>query len=116
MKIRMGFVTNSSSTGYIITNKTNTEKTLEDFVRENPDLLDAFIKEYEDIDYNVDKMNMENMIKDAKRRGTEWEPNEVKHISFGDEDGDLLGRVFDYILRDGGNSASFHWKFREWLR
>ena len=30
---------------------------------------------------------------------------------FGDEDGSLIGEVFDYILRDGGESESFKWKY-----
>jgi hypothetical protein len=40
MKARFDFVTNSSSTAYMITNKTNHKKTLVDFVKENPELKD----------------------------------------------------------------------------
>ena len=39
MKIRKGFVSNSSSTAFMITNLTNKEKTLVDFVEENPQLI-----------------------------------------------------------------------------
>ena len=30
---------------------------------------------------------------------------------FGDEDGTVIGRIFDYILRDGGESKNFKWSF-----
>jgi len=49
MKIRLGFVTNSSSTAYMILNKTLEPKTAIDFVKENADLIDDF-----NDSYNVD--------------------------------------------------------------
>jgi hypothetical protein len=52
----------------------------------------------------------------ARMRGDKWAPHEKKTISFGDEDGDLLGKVYDYILREGGESKSFKWKFDEYNR
>jgi len=42
MKIRIGFVTNSSSTAYMIINKTKTNKTAINFINENADLLAYF--------------------------------------------------------------------------
>jgi hypothetical protein len=47
MKIRSGFVSNSSSTSYYITNRTDQDLTLEDFVRDaGPDLLQGFLERY----------------------------------------------------------------------
>lgn len=114
MKVRKGFVTNSSSTIYIIVNKTDKIKTLVDFVKENPQLVKQFKDEYDHTETRGSTQT--NMLKCAEERGTEWSAHEIKTISFGDEDGDILGRVFDYILREGGNSESFSWRFKEWNR
>jgi len=111
MKIRQGHVTNSSSSCFIITNKTNQRKSLADFVQENPQLVVDFCERY-----NWHNNTQEEMLKDAKSRGTKWKPGEEKTIGFGDEDGDVLGRVFDYILRAGGSSESFTWRFKEYWR
>lgn len=35
---------------------------------------------------------------------------------FGDEQGTLVGKIFDYALRDGGPSESFDWRVEEYLR
>ena len=113
MKIRNGFVSNSSSTAFIIFNKTNEEKTLLDFVKENEFLVDQYNKEY---GYGEEIYTNEHLIKCAENRGDVWKPNESKHIVFGDEEGDEIGCVYDYILRNGGSSESFSWRFYESLR
>ena len=115
MKIRQGFVSNSSSTSFYITNKTNKKKTLVDFVKENPQLMDQFLDQYDW--YQKDsEYTFENLVKSAKENNYNFKPNEYKHCVFGDEDGTLIGRVFDYILRDGGESESFIWAFDEFYR
>ncbi len=106
MKIRNGFVSNSSSTSFIITNKTNEYKTIHDFLKETSFLVEDFNNEYdaeitekeflEDADY----YKMYNFI-----------PHESEELSFGDEDGNSAGRVLDYMLREGGESKSFKWQF-----
>ena len=121
MKFRNGFVTNSSSTAYIITNKTNQEKTLVDFVKENPQLIDEFIKDYnwytKEEGYNQERMleSAESQVK-AFPEESVFPPNTSIRCVFGDEDGSLIGHVFDYILRYGGSSESFEWEFLELLR
>lgn len=92
MKIRSGFVSNSSSTAFIIWNKTNENKTLVDFVKENPQLLKQFIEEYNETD---PAYILETMIQDAINERMIWAPNEKKYCVFGDEKGPILCRVFD---------------------
>jgi len=113
MKIKSDFVTNSSSTAYIIYNKTSDVKTLVDFVKENPHIVEEYLVEY---DWNItDKFNQQAMIESAEKNNALLRPGE-NYISFGDEDGTIIGQVYDYMLREGGESDSFTWKFEEYLR
>ena len=70
MKTRNGFVSNSSSTSFVVVNKTSKPLTLLDFVEENPQLVKEWNEEY---DY---KDNQKAMVKDAKKRGTIIESGE----------------------------------------
>ena len=114
MKIRQGFVSNSSSTAFIIVNTSNNTKTLEDFVKENPEIIEEFKNEY---DYKENpRFTQDNLLKSAISNNMEFKPKERKRCVFGDEDGSTIGLVFDYMLRDGGSSQSFEWEFDEYLR
>lgn len=115
MKIRLDFVTNSSSSSFIITNKSNEHKTLVDFVVENPELIVEFVTTYDWYLKDPD-FTQENLINSADHNCIYFNPNENKRCIFGDEDGTLIGRIFDYILRNGGESENFKWKFDESLR
>jgi len=132
MKVRFGFISNSSSTSFIITNITNEPKTLVDFTEENPHLIDNYLREfdwYNGAEYK-NLYTYANMVENAKHRmtlpevpgytysgcGYTWAPGESKECIFGDEQGDLLGKIYDYMLRDGGKSDSFVWHFHEWHR
>jgi len=110
MKVREGFVSNSSSSSFLITNTSGKTKTLVDFVEENPQLVERFNWQY---DY---KHTQEEMLEGAKDLGVEFSPGEEKKCVFGDEDGTVIGKVFDYILRGGGRSDSFSWHFGEFYR
>lgn len=116
----------------MITNKTNEVKTLVDFATETRYLVDDFKEEYgwyEDKDgFDEDTFiaNAQERLEQGSPRdllfedndGNQyiWQPEESKYCPFGDEDGDLMGQVYDYMLRHGGETKSFKWRFKEWLR
>ncbi len=115
MKIKWDFVTNSSSTAYIITNRTNKELHLTDFALENIRLLDVFKDQYNW--YKDDKRyDVGSFLESVARNGFVFKPYEEKYCVFGDESGTVVGTVYDYILRDGGRSKSFTWRWAEDLR
>jgi hypothetical protein len=103
MKIRNGFVSNSSSSSFMIHNNSDQCKSLVDFVMENKYLLDKFNEDYESDE------KLSDMVKDAECANETFDAHTGKNIIFGDEDGTTIGRVYDYILRDGGKSESFSW-------
>lgn len=107
MKIRNGFVSNSSSSSFIIINKSNNILTLVDFVKENPQLVENWNRYY---DY---ENTQEELIESANKNNVTFPTNSSDEYWFGDEDGTLIGRIFDYILRDGGESENFKWYFYE---
>lgn len=115
MKLRQGFVSNSSSTSFIITNKSNTTKDLVAFVQENPHIIEDYKTEYS-WHGDEDWATQHELVMSALEENIMWQPGESKEVIFGDEQGTVIGRVFDYMLRTGGESDSFIWKYHESLR
>lgn len=110
MEKRFGFISNSSSSSFIITNKTNKDLTLVDFVKENTQLVDEWNDMYDN------ENTFEELLKSAEENNFTFDANSSEEYVFGDESGTLIGRVFDYILRDGDESENFKWEFHEFYR
>jgi hypothetical protein len=115
MKFHQGFISNSSSCSFIITNISKEEKTLVDFVKENPHIIEEFCKKY-DWHKPEDGYNQESLIQSAEENNLVFAPGKETYCIMGDESGTIVGAVMDYMLRDGGSSPSFTWQLEEMLR
>ena len=111
MKTRNSFVSNSSSTLFMIKNTSNEIKTLLNFVEETLWLADNHFNTYSSIYSDSKSLKNEMLIcaLDRQLDKEKFNPNEEKSIRFGDEDGDVLGEIFDYQLRQPNKSKSFSW-------
>jgi len=113
MKTRNGFVSNSSSSSFIIRNKSQTRLTLKDFVLENQHLIEKFNKEY---NYNYTLKEVLKSCEDPMYKDYIWTRRSKKIVGFGDDHNTSIGQIFDYILRDGGHSKNWTWEFHQHCR
>jgi hypothetical protein len=113
MKIRGGFVSNSSSTAFIITNNAKFTRDLVDLINSNPKILEDF-----NSCYDWHNVTEEKLVESAAENNQVFAPGESRRCEFGDEDGTPVGLVFDYGLRNTRPNpvSEWDWKFAESLR
>ena len=120
MKIRLGFVSNSSSSSFLITNKSRKSKKMKDFAKQISFIHDKFIEEFPEYFNDKDKRkrySKEEMIKEANKSiPMSWGPGKTHKVEFSTEDGvyNLLGFVVAVMLRENGETEDFSWKYLGW--
>jgi hypothetical protein len=118
MKVRTGFVSNSSSCSFLIINKSDEDLHISELIRENPQILEEWFQEYSALGEDSSEWDNEKFMEDARIHYPDdiIEARSSCTLRYGDEDGTMVGKVFDYILREGGDSERFTWQLQEMLR
>ena len=99
MKFKADFITNSSSSSFIITNKTGHKKTLVNLLKENL--------------WRCEEGDLTEVLKDAEMLNITFKPYEKKEIEFYDNRGNLAEINVHSNFGFAGESVSFKWEFGE---
>ena len=82
---------------FIIENKTKSPKTILDFVSENPEVITNYRTRY---NYTISEgFSLKKLLRSASFRNLTFSPGK-NFCSFSEEDGDMLGLVFERTLED----------------
>ena len=113
MKAKNDYVTNSSSTSYLIRNISKTDNlTARAFIESIWNHIQNEMKFYE---YEYSK---EELIKSLEDNYSYFPllPLEESTMIWGDEDYTIVGQVFDYVLRNGIRTGLVNIELEEYLR
>lgn len=112
MKIRNGFVSNSSSSSFVFINKTSEEKTWYDFIKENEEkfkeAIDVVCENYEVENCSSKENIFKNAIEFSKKMKIGLYPGD-NYIEIG-EDCKTLDWILDCLCTKG-DSENFGWRF-----
>jgi hypothetical protein len=111
LKMRCGFISNSSSCSFIISNKSNQERSLSEFVNENLHLIGRYNK----LCMPKGRISQTSFLNSAVDNDFIFGPLESKRCVF-NHLSTLVARVLDFTLRCDGESENFRWKFGGYIR